>query len=228
MKKIALSALALLLALAIAGCSTEVSQNEYDALKSQYNEVVSQRDALLKEKEQNVNSNNISENESSHVEIIQNSQVKSQYEEGQYKVGTDIPEGEYVILADGNSGYFSVSEDANNNSILFNGNFTYNSIVTVLNGEYLKLSRAKAIPAEEFYKGNTIDLSKTGVMLCIGKDIPAGEYKLICEKEKSGYYCIYKNSRQEDIVNNSNFKNSTYVSVSNGEYLVLSRCYIEQ
>ena len=42
MKKAALSLFALLLALAIAGCSTGVSQDEYDALKSQYNEVVSQ------------------------------------------------------------------------------------------------------------------------------------------------------------------------------------------
>lgn len=150
------------------------------------------------------------------------------YESGQYKVGTDIPAGEYVVLAERGSGYFSVSADPNNDDITFNGNFDYNTIITIFDGEYLKLSRARAIPFDVFYANNTIDLSQTGVMLYVGKDIEPGEYKLTCKENESGYYCIYDSSRQDYIISNDNFENSAYISVSDGQYLRLSRCYIER
>lgn len=149
------------------------------------------------------------------------------YEEGQYKVGTDIPVGEYVLLATDNSGYFSVSSDANGSDILFNDNFETNSIITVKKNEYLKLSRCIALPAIEYYKYFVINTERYGTMLKVGKDIKPGEYKLETNGS-SGYYCIYDNSRHGDIVANDNFDNSCYVSVESGQYIILSNCRIIQ
>lgn len=151
------------------------------------------------------------------------------YGPGTLKVGADIPAGEYVLLATGSrSGYFAVCSDANCDDILFNDNFDTNSIITVYDGEFLNLSRCEAISEEEFHSEYTIKSSVSGTMLKVGVDLEAGEYKLLCESDQSGYYCIYNDSRQSDIISNDNFENSSYVSVEDGQYLVLSRCYIEQ
>lgn len=139
--------------------------------------------------------------------------------EGMYKVGLDIFAGEYVVFASDGSGYFSVSSDSNQEDILFNENFDYNSIITVNDGEYLKLERCYAVPFDEV---DEIDLTGDG-MFKVGTHIPAGEYKLD-SGTNSGYYCVYSDSRQQDIIVNDNFEGQNYVTVSDGQYLVLDRC----
>lgn len=67
-------------------------------------------------------------------------------------------------------------------------------------------------------------------MLRVGKDIEAGEYSLE-PTGSDGYYCIYSDSRQQgtnSIVANENFSGNTYVTVSDGQYLKLSRCAIKE
>ena len=124
------------------------------------------------------------------------------------------------MLFTDSSGYFSVSSDSSGNSILFNGNFKNNSIVTVKNGEYLKLSRCYAEPIADV---KSLPTDGEGMFL-IGEHLSAGEYKLLATE--SGYYCIYSNSRHDDIIDNDNFENETYVKVRNGQYLLLSRARI--
>ncbi len=151
----------------------------------------------------------------------------SLYYSGQYKVGADIPSGEYIVLSTSGAGYFAVTSDANGSDIIFNDNFKVNSIITVYDDEYVELSRAFAVSSEEFYSRYTIKSDSSGVMLKVGTDIEAGEYKLASESD-SGYYCIYSDSRHDDIVSNNNFSGNNYVAVSDGEYLLLSRCFISQ
>lgn len=152
----------------------------------------------------------------------------SVYYEGQYKVGRDFTAGEYVLLNTSDySGYFSISSDANGNSIITNGLFDVNSIITVYDGEYLELSRCLAVRATDFYSAYTIRTDRDGTMLKVGYDIMPGEYKLIASSDTSGYYCIYNDSRQDNIVTNNLFKNSAWVTVKSGQYLVLSRCHIQ-
>lgn len=151
------------------------------------------------------------------------------YGAGMLKVGTDIPAGEYMILAtDSDGGYFSVSSDANGDDIIFNDNFEYNSIVTVYDGEFLDLSRAKAYQFDEWCSQNSINVNQVGATFKIGVNLPAGEYQLVADDADGGYYCIYPDSRQQDIISNDNFEGQTYVSVSDGQYLTLSRCSIWQ
>ncbi len=150
------------------------------------------------------------------------------YDEGQYKVGLDFIAGEYVLLnASDYSGYFSISSDANGRNTISNGLFDVNSIITVYNGEYLELSRCIAINATDFYTAYTIKTDHDGTMLKVGYDIMPGEYKLIAASGTSGYYCVYNDSRQTNIVDNDLFKNNTWVTVKYGQYLVLTRCHIQ-
>ena len=161
------------------------------------------------------------EAEKSAKEILENSEFSS----GQYKVGTDIPSGEYMVIANG-KGYFCVSSDSNGNDIIFNDNFETNSIITIKDGEYLNLSRCTAYPFDAYCELNTIDTTKPGTMLKIGVNLDAGEYKLSADDR--GYYCIFDSSRHDNIIANDNFTGQAYVTVKDGQYLVLSRCTIAQ
>ena len=150
------------------------------------------------------------------------------YYEGQYKVGRDFVAGEYVLLNTSDySGYFAISSDANGRDTVANGLFEVNSIITVYDGEYLELSRCIAIESTDFYSSYTIKTDLDGTMLKVGYDILPGEYKLIAASGTSGYFCIYPDSRQTDIVDNSLFKNSAWVTVKTGQYIELSRCHIQ-
>lgn len=150
------------------------------------------------------------------------------YYEGQYKVGRDFTAGEYVLLNTSEySGYFAISSDANGRDTIANGLFEVNSIITVYDGEYLELSRCIAIESTDFYSSYTIKTDRDGTMLKVGYDIMPGEYKLIAASGTQGYYSIYNDSRQTKIVDNSLFKNSAWVTVKSGQYIVLSRCHIQ-
>ena len=150
------------------------------------------------------------------------------YYEGQYKVGRDFIAGEYVLLNTSDySGYFAISSDANGRDTIANGLFEVNSIITVYDGEYLELSRCIAIESTDFYSSYTIKTDRDGTMLKVGYDIMPGEYKLVAASGTQGYYSIYNDSRQIDIVDNNLFKNSAWVTVKYGQYIVLSRCHIQ-
>ena len=148
-----------------------------------------------------------------------NEKPYTKYAKGNYKVGVDIPPGEYVVMADGEKGYFCVSSDSNQDDILYNDNFNYNSIITINNGEYLELSHSYAIPIAE---NPDVEVSGAG-MFKVGLHIPSGEYKLEVTGNR-GYYCIYPDSRQDDIIANDIFEGQNYVTVSDGQYLLLSGC----
>lgn len=145
------------------------------------------------------------------------------YMEGQYKAGTDIPIGEYVFFtSDDGSGFFCISTDSNGEDKIATDLFKYNSIITLKRGDYLELSGCYAVPI----KDAKID-KKKATMLKVGKHIKSGEYKLKCENGEEGYYCVYSDSMQQKITAASNFKNQSYVTVRDGEYLRFSACHIE-
>ncbi len=60
-----------------------------------------------------------------------------------YKVGIDIEAGRYILESLG-SGYYAVlTGPVGNNDIVDNDNFNGKATVTIKNGQYLQLSRAK-------------------------------------------------------------------------------------
>ena len=150
------------------------------------------------------------------------------YPEGQYKVGTDIPSGQYVLYPLDYMGdaYYSYSSDANGKEIINNDFFSGNSLIEVFNGEFLELSNCVAHPLGEapVRSLNPFGELSDGFYI-VGVDIPAGEYKLFADATSNGYYCIYTDLRRSYIKSNDNFDSSRYISVSRGDYLLLSRCH---
>ena len=144
---------------------------------------------------------------------------------GQYKVGTDIKSGEYMLFCDG-YGYFCVSSDSNANDIIQNGNFSYNSIIKIEDGQFFEIKRCYAVPLSDV-DVEDLDFSGEG-MFKVGEHIPAGEYKLNCTSDLMGYYCVYSDASQQNIIANNNFEGSSYVTVANGEYLQLARCAFDE
>lgn len=156
----------------------------------------------------------------------------SWYKGGMYKVGTDIPAGEYFIKATDKDigGYFAICSDSSGDlsSIIANDMFKTFVYVTVKSGEYLEVSFAKFIKAANA-PSDLASGSKVGDgMYKIGRDLPAGEYKIYSTSDY-GYYCVYKNSRHrlDDIVKNDLFDGTRYVTVKEGQYLYLSDAYIK-
>lgn len=148
---------------------------------------------------------------------------ENKYPASQYKVGTDIPAGEYIIFADADHGYFALTADGNGRDIITNENFSYNSIIQADLGEYLTLKSCFAVPISDVQQ---LPIDKAD-MLKVGTYIAPGEYKLVADSDKA-YYCIYNDSKQDDIDSNDNFSGQSYITIKNGQYLKLSRCHIEQ
>jgi len=147
------------------------------------------------------------------------------YGEGMYKVGVDMPAGEYMVFASSGSGYYCRSTDSNQDDIIENENFDYNGIIAVNDGEYMDLSRCYAIPIDKV-SNDDIDLTGTGTFKA-GLHFAAGEYKLTADPGKSGYYSIFNERNNCKIVTNDLFEGNSYVTVYDGQYLTLSRCYFD-
>ncbi|WP_019850340.1 hypothetical protein [Desulfitobacterium sp. PCE1] len=146
------------------------------------------------------------------------------YKDGMHKVGTDIPAGEYVLMSNSFMSYFEVANDSKGtlDSIIANDNFYTRSIVTVKDGQYLKLQGCKAYAFAGAPKVEIKDGFLPEGMYKVGVDIPAGEYKVI--PEGMGYVEVSSNSTHDlmSIVSNDNLTGESYITVQDGQYLKLS------
>lgn len=151
----------------------------------------------------------------------------TKYDEGMHKVGKDIPAGEYVLFSSSEiPAYFEVSSNSKGtfDSIICNDNFAENSIVNLKDGTYLTMDRCYAIPINEA----KVDVNKSG-MFKVGLHIKAGEYKIVSTDDIMAYMEVATNSTHlfEDIITNDNFNGSKYITVEDGQYLMLERCKID-
>lgn len=173
--------------------------------------------------------NETSQNQSETVKAL----PISYYSDGMYKVGKDIPAGEYWLMAyeDDYSGYYCVSSDSSGDSIIDNDSFDTWTYVTVKDGEYLELARANACLVEDapdpVFKS---ELVVEGTYK-IGRDLPAGEYKLTAtDLQYDAYYAVLDSSynASDSIVANDSFKNTAYITVKDGQYLQIVRALGEK
>lgn len=58
----------------------------------------------------------------------------------------------------------------------------------------------------------------------VGADIPSGEYILFAD-DGIGYFSVSSDSNQNNIIFNENFEYNTIITVYDGDYLDLARCY---
>lgn len=145
------------------------------------------------------------------------------YESGMYKIGSDMPAGEYVIFADNIlDGYMEISSSSNGtlDDIIANANFTYNTIITVNDGNYLTLVGAYAVPFDEV---NELDTTGEG-MFKVGVHIKAGEYKVKSTNDLFAYIEVSNDSSHnlDSIVTNDNFESEKYITVEDGQYLTIT------
>ena len=151
---------------------------------------------------------------------------------GTYKVGTEIAAGEYLVIAK-SMGYIESSSDSSGqlSSIIFNDNLMDggHTYITLNAGEYFKMKGAvmypvtdapSVIPADGLYKNGTFK---------VGKDIPAGEYKVMLDSGM-GYLEVSSNSSHQltSIVTNENVTADTYITVKDGQYLKLNGVKIQK
>lgn len=165
---------------------------------------------------------NLEEQESTNKEEKKDAKIKA----GTYKIGVDLPAGEYVFFAKG-MGYIEVTSDSTGSldSIISNDNVSGHTYITVNDGEYLKLRSGEAyavadapsvVPTDGIYKDGTY---------IVGKDIPAGEYKVTVNSNIGmGYIEVSSDSRGalNSIITNDNIMEDSYITVQDGQYLKLS------
>ena len=154
------------------------------------------------------------------------------YDGGMYKVGTDLPSGEYLIETD-IMGYMQVTSDSTGNidSIVTNDNYTNRIYITVSDGQYLTFD-GKATPTAEAPAYQAENGYYPEGQYLVGKDIPAGEYKIsVMDGNVAGYGYIEVATDSlgtiDSIVTNSNNDSDTYQSVTDGQYLKLNGCEIK-
>ena len=152
-------------------------------------------------------------------------------EPGMYKVGTDIPAGEYMILANNNAlSYYQVSKDSSGSleSIVSNDNFRGNRYITVSDGQYIEFKDSAMYPVAKAPTLSAENNRYTEGMYKVGRDIAAGEYKLIPEDDTGAYVEVDKDSKGElgSIVSNDNFTTEKYITIKDNQYIKLVGCHI--
>lgn len=160
--------------------------------------------------------------------------AQDSYGEGMYKIGADLPAGEYVLLpASEFSAYYEVNSSSSGklDDIIDNDNFDGRRYLTVADGQYLTINRCTMVPLD---KAPAVDTSSGVVpegMYRVGTDIPAGEYKLHNNADFDGYYEVRSSSIAvegfDSIIANDNFSGDVYVTVEEGQYLVVNRAELQ-
>jgi hypothetical protein len=141
---------------------------------------------------------------------------------GMYKVGSELPAGEYIIEATGSMAYYEVSSDSSGEfeSIIVNDTFEKGvfGYIILQDGDYIKITQGRMIAASALVLQPKLDAIPPSTYK-IGKDIPAGEYKLTPTSEMA-YWERSKNPRDSinAIIANDVLTESAYVTVHNGEY----------
>ena len=146
---------------------------------------------------------------------------------GTYKVGVDIEAGEYFIECTSYNCYVQLSSDSKGtlDSIIANDNISTHTYITVRDGEYLTVTGGKFAPSSKVSAVSPISDGVYGEgMYKVGKDIPAGEYKIVATN-----YCYIEvssnsNHTLQSIITNDNIEvgTSTYITVKDGQYIKVS------
>lgn len=148
------------------------------------------------------------------------------YLPGQYKVGVDLPAGEYVVVYSGDS-YVELT-DSPNGGIVVNDIFKNRSIVTVKDGEYIKFPKGKMYASSDAPKLEIKNETLPPGMYKVGKDLPAGEYKVISTEAGScAEISINSTHAIEAILSTNLFTGSHYIRVVDGQYIKLFNCELK-
>lgn len=215
-KKIA----AILLAVAVLPCNAFAAEVEtemsYDELLAKYEELQEKYIELEAKLEELTGDQDVKEQ--TPADAYQGDVL--QYTSGMYKVGVDMEPGVYFLTTDYKyGGYVTVSRDANQDDLIYIETFDQNLIAEFRDGEYVTIDHAIA---STYTRTEPVNLELDNFEVEIGVHLPAGEYKLeATDPLFGGYYTIYSDNRFDDIVAINDFENIGYVTVSDGQFLVI-------
>lgn len=185
---------------------------------------------------------NVSDKEDTPAENVLASTLKLEKDDeivaGHYKVGTDIPAGEYIIFSD-SFGTVQVTKDNTDDQdgIIYSNVLSENShhYFSAKKGQYVRLTESSMYPEKTVPPLKPEDgIYKEG-MYKIGRDIPAGEYKVYYDKETengigSGSVEVLKDTNKttsENLVDFEVIENTAYIEAKDGHYLNLREAYID-
>jgi hypothetical protein len=146
---------------------------------------------------------------------------------GMYKIGSELPAGEYIVESTGAMGYYQISSDSSGefDSIIVNDTIergAYGYII-VQDGDYLTVQSSRIISAQNLTitPKDLNDIPPSTYK--IGKDLPAGEYK-INPTDEMAYWERNRNPRSsiDGIIANDVLSESVYVTVRDGEYFKIT------
>jgi len=154
---------------------------------------------------------------------------KDRIEQGMYIVGKEIPAGEYKAFSksstiNGGISTYQNSKDGKLDRYITVRNFAY---ITLKENTYVEVSNCYLIPVEKakVYNGSK-DRIEQG-MYIVGKEIPAGEYKIFANEEKySGGVSTYKNSRDSSLDRYVSVNKYAYITIEDGTYVEVNSCHL--
>lgn len=145
--------------------------------------------------------------------------------DGDYQVGKNLSAGEYYVKCNSYNLYVEVASDPSRavDKIVYNLNTHGGTYITVEDGQYLRIQGGDLYELDKAPDAKPSDGKYKEGMFKVGKDIPAGNYK-VKSTEKLGYYEIAKDSSHkiENVVKNDNFDNTADVTLESGQYITLN------
>ena len=229
-KKIISVALILLMVFTITGCGLSRSNNTDHSNNN--NNSISSNSSSNKKQEQK----ELTESEKMIVKISELFDDKLAFDTGSYIQG-DIPAGEYAFIKFSESGDYYSEEDAAGNIVdneIFDS-FGYVKVHSVGNletdGILINVSAFEKLGvkgAKEIYEilNDQSNWNQSGYYK-VGLDIDPGRY--IVESIGSGYWAIMTGPVSDsEIVDNDNINGKASISLSNCQYLELSRATISK
>ena len=147
-----------------------------------------------------------------------------QYKDGIFKVGKDVPAGEYVIYRNGkelSSVYFAVSTDSKVDNIVANDVMFSRNIITLKDGQYIKVQNAVMCAINDAPKAGTGDKLTDG-MYKVGYDLKSGTYTV----KKTGsntllQVCTDSSHLSSSVTRGENPTKDTTVTLKGGDYIYL-------
>lgn len=140
-----------------------------------------------------------------------------------------MPAGEYVVISNGDS-YIELASDSTGNfsSIIANDVFKNRSVITVQDGQYLKVQRGTIYAVKDAPKVELKNGMLPSCMYKVGIDFPAGEYKVTSNGGDS-YIEVSRDSshNMSSIISNDLFTGDRYIQVSDGQYLKFFNCEVK-
>lgn len=210
----------LMFGLIFAGCSSKTDQKVEKEDAEKTTEVKNEKEKTKVEENKKGETN----------KSVETANSATSFGEGMYKVGVDVPSGEYMLIAQNGVGYFSINGSSNSDSILANDNFAGNSIITIENGQYVTINRAKMYSMNNAPSLTPVNGILSDGMYIVGKHLPAGEYKITPSSGQMGYFSINSGSavsQLKNIIENGNFNGERYIKVNDGQYLKINRASIK-